>query len=263
MYQGCSIVNVEPCYCESKITVTTNFDIDPASVHDGTVQLFSKHDETNVNIELSVDRKNITIHVKSEIVPNTDYILRVFKIKGLLGEDLTAGIRRKVIFTSEIKDTPSILSPSNFEEVKNLKVTLATSKEGNASKQLEDKLYYIQIATDVAFYDIVMETKTEKNETDLKDLPAGQYYIRARIEKSYTDNRDFGKWSETVTFISLNFGLNNPEEEPDDTEPEYIEYVSVLNSPANGETPDSIIIEFSENIDPDSIEDILVIRRDI
>lgn len=265
MYQGHSIIEIQPCYCESKITVVANFDIDPESVNDSTVQLFSKNDGVNVNLDLIVDRKSIVINIKNEIVPNTDYILRVFNIKGLLGEDLTAGIRRKLVFASEIREVPLIMTPSDYEEVKDLKVVLTTLKESDEVEQIEDKMFFIQIATDVAFYDVVMETYSNKSETNLKDLIAGQYYMRARVEKVNDGKKDFGKWSESITFISLNFHLNEPGTPPEeeDTEPEYIEYVSIVDSPVNGETPETILIEFSGDINPDSIEEILVIRRDI
>lgn len=263
MYQSFSIVDVQTYFAENKINIIASFDIDPESVNDGTVQLFSKHDGVNVNLDLKVDRRTIVIDIKNEIVPNTEYILRVFNIKNRLGEDLTAGIRRKLVFRSEIREVPLIMTPSNYEEVKDLEVVLTTLKESNEVEEIEDKMYCIQIATDVAFYNIVMETCTDKETTNLKDLTAGQYYLRARIEKVKDGKKDFGKWSEIVTFVSINFDLNEPGVPPEDDEPEYIEYLSVINAPVNGETPDSILIEFSKDIDPDSIEDILVIRRDI
>lgn len=263
MYQGFSIINIEPSYAEQNIMVTTSFDIDPDSVNDSTVQLFSKVDGVNMNIDIKVHKKTITISPKSEIVPNTEYILRVFKIKNVLGDEVRAGIRRKITFKSEVKDIPCILTPSEHEEVHDLKVKLLIYNEDGTEKAINDETFFIQIAKDVAFIDVIMETSTNKKETNLKDLVMGQYYLRARVEKNIDGNKESGAWSKTVTFISLKQNIDEPCQPPEIDEPEYIEYVSVINIPANGETPETILIEFSGDIDPDSIEDIIVIRRDI
>lgn len=264
MYQGFSIIDIDVSYAEKKISVTTSVDIDPDSVNDSTIQLFSKEDGVNMNIDLTVHKKTISILPKSEIVPNAEYILRVFKIKNVLGEEVHAGIRRKLIFKSEVRDIPYILTPSEHEEIHDLKVSLVIHKEDATEKPIEDEIFFIQIAKDIAFIDIVMETTTNKNETNLKDLIMGQYYLRARIEKTIDGKKECGRWSETITFMSLRQTVDEPQHTPPEIdEPEYIEYVSVIDTPVNGETPETILIEFSGDIDPDSIEDIIVIRRDI
>ena len=259
MLQSFSIVDINTDFVDSKIDIIASFDIDPDTVNDGTIQLFSKHDMNNVNLDFEVNRKTITLYIKNEIVPNTDYILRVTNVKNLVGEPLPVGIRRKITFFSAVKEIPVIMSPSEYEEVKDLKVVLNTLKESNEDVQLEDKLYFIQIASDVAFYNIVMETQTDTETTNFKDLQAGQYYIRARVEIIKDGKKEIGKWSEIVTFISVNFDSCIC----DDNEPEYIEPVTLISVPVNGETPETILLEFSSDIDPDTIDDIIIIRRDI
>lgn len=263
MYQGFSIIDIDASYAENRILVTASVDIDPDSVNDSTIQLFSKKDGVNMNIDLVVHKKTISILPKGEIVPNAEYILRVFKIKNVLGEEVHAGIRRKLIFKSEVRDIPCILTPSEHEEVYDLKVSLVIHKEDATEKPIEDETFFIQIAKDIAFIDIVMETTTNRNETNLKDLVMGQYYLRARIEKNIDGKKEHGRWSEVITFISLKQTIDEPCTPPEIDEPEYIEYVSVVDTPVNGETPETILIEFSGDIDPDSIGDIIVIRRDI
>lgn len=260
MLQGFSIVEIKPYFADSKIDIIASFDIDPDTVNDSTVQLFSKNDMNNVNLDFEVNRKTITLYIKNEIVPNTDYILRITNVKNLVGEPLPVAIRRKLTFFSQVKEIPVVVSPSDYEEVKDLKVVLTTLKESNEDVQLEDKLYFIQIASDVAFYNVVMEAQTDKEVTHFKDLKAGQYYIRARVEQIKDGKKDIGKWSETATFISVSFDGDCG---CDDDEPEFIEEVSIISMPVNGETPETILLEFSTIIDPDSIDDILVIRRDI
>ena len=86
----------------------------------------------------------------------------------------------------------------------------------------------------------------------------GQYYIRARVES--TDRKEKGKWSDIITFISIN---NDTIDTPDDDAPIIIEDIDLVSLPVNGETPESILLEFSGEIDQDSIDNIIVIRRDI
>lgn len=266
MYQSFSVISIEPSFAEKSIMIHTSFDIDPTSVNEKTVKVYSKFDGTDSSVEYKVNKKSITILLKDEIVPNTDYILRITnEVKNILGDGLESGVRRKIVFSSGVREIPQILSPSNFEEISNLKVALTTLKEDEEVEDSEDNLYFIQIAKDVAFINIVFETTIEDKIADLKDLPIGQYYIRARVEQLKDGKRECGKWSETNTFVSTRQIVDDteyqPEPEPD--EPEYIEEIVLIDKPVNGETPESIIFEFSGEIDPEFIENIVVIRRDI
>lgn len=264
MYQGFSITTIQPSYANKSIMVTTSFDIDSTSVNDSTIKVFSKNDRADVDIDFVVDKKIITILLRTEIVPNTEYILRITNgVTNVLGDGLSSGVRRTVVFSSEIEKVPIIMSPSNYEEVNKVSVSLGTG----ADKTNDDAdMYFIQIARDVAFIEMVLETTTDRRKTDLKALENGQYYIRARVERVVDDKRMYGKWSEVVTFISFNKGQDSPgdtEDIFDPSEPEYFEEITIIDKPINGETPESILIEFSGEIDPDFIDNIIVIRRDI
>lgn len=265
MYQSFSIISVEPKFADKQIVIHASFDIDPASANDSTIRLFSKKDRTDVNIQYRIDQKVMTILLEEDIVPNTEYILRINNgLKNILGDGLSSGIRRSITFKSEVEEMPYILSPSEYEEVTDLRVRLAVTKESDSATLQDDKMYFIQISRDVLFIDVVTETTTDQNEINLKDLIAGQYYIRARVEKIVKGNKEVGRWSEVVTFISMNETVSEPgQDTPDVDEPEYFEEVYIVNQPSNGETPETILIEFSGEIDPDSIDNIIVIRRDI
>lgn len=264
MYQDFSVIAIDPNYAEKKVVINTSFDIDPDSVDERTIQLFSKANRCDANIDFEVKDKTITVLVKEDIVPNTNYIIKITGIKTILGDVLSTGVRRTITFKSMVREIPYIISPSDYEEIVDLKVTLKAILEDEEFESLEDKSYFIQIAEDVAFINVVLETRINESTVNLKNLKTGQYYIRARVEAFNEGNKDFGKWSETVSFISLNKAVE--EECPDDSEddePIFIEDISLVNKPANGETPESILLEFSGEVDPDFIDNIIVIRRDI
>lgn len=265
MYQSFSVISLQPIFAENKILISTSFDVDPTSVDESTIQLFSKAHKTESNIDFQVEGKLITVLITEDVVPNTDYIIKISGIKTILGDDLDAGVRRTLTFKSAVREIPLIISPSNYEELVDLKVTLKAILEDKEYDITADKTYFIQIAEDVAFINIVLETSTEESTVDLKNLKVGQYYIRARVEAINEDiGKDYGKWSETITFISINKSvIDEPEDPVDLNDPEYIEDVELIGIPIHGETPESILLEFSGPIDIDTVDNIVVIRRDI
>lgn len=263
MYQGFSVTSIHPNFGESMIEINTSFDIDPSSVNESTIQLFSKAHRTDSNIDFVVNGKKILVLIKEDIIPNTSYIVRIAGIKTVIGDELESGIRRTITFDSMVKEIPYIVTPANNEEIVDLKVTLKAMLEDKEFETIENKTYFIQIAKDVAFINLVLETSTPESTINLKDIEAGQYYIRARVESMIGSKKEHGKWSETITFISLK-GLvpDSPCDEEDDG-PIFIQDIDIVTYPQNGETPESILIEFSGEIDPDSIDKIIVIRRDV
>lgn len=265
MYQDFSVIAIEPNYAEKKIVVNTSFDIDPDSVDERTIQLFSKANRCDANIDFEVKDKTITVSIKEDIVPNTNYIIKITGIKTILGDVLVTGVRRTITFRSMVREIPYIISPSDYEEIVDLKVTLKAILEDEEFESLENKSYFIQIAEDVAFINVVLETRTSESTVNLKDLKAGQYYIRARVEAVTEGIKDFGKWSDVVSFISLKDLVHEEcqDEDKDDDEPIFIEDINLIGKPVNGETPESILLEFSGEVDPDFIDNIIVIRRDI
>lgn len=258
MYQNFSITGVNPDFAKNQIVVQASLDVEKDSVNDNTVELFSKTDGTYVNIEFKVDGKYIYVIIKNEIVLNSEYILRISKIKNILGEVMVSGIRRKIVFETEIKEIPTIISPNNYEVIEDLKISLNVDGKSSITS-LKDKSYFIQIADDVAFIDIKLETTISEDNTTLKDLEPGQYFIRARVIK----NKEVGLWSDTETFILKAKKEIDCKACCQTEDPEYIQYVSVIAFPSNGETPEDIVIEFDGEIDPSSLQEITIIRRDI
>ena len=99
---------------------------------------------------------------------------------------------------------------------------------------------------------------TDNQEFTSSELPAQkQYFLRVRTQ---TSEKDFGNWSETVTFTHIPQKNVVP-----DQEPIFEQDLEVLSSDDDGITPDSFIIEFNSELDPSSIDidDILVFRKPV
>lgn len=264
MYQSFSIVSIHQEYANKRIVVLASFDVDPSTVNESTIKVYSKNDKADVTTDFIVDNKTITILLKDEIVPNTGYVLRITDgVKSILGDSLDSGLRRTITFSSEVTQVPRIIAPANYQVTKSIDVELeVTNVKSN------DVLYQIQIARDIAFINIDIDTTVSNPKTSLQSIDDGQYYIRARIEKSLDGKPELGQWSEVSTFIlnknlDQNIGGNNSNDNVNDGFPEYIEEVQVISRPENGETPNSIIIEFNEDISPGFLDSIVVVRRDV
>ena len=253
MYQSFSILSIDKNCIDNTIEIIANFDIDPKSLNEQTVQLYNKSTKGFVNTDFKINGTNITVLIKDEIILNSEYIVNVTGIKTVTGMELSSGLRRSVIFTSSIKEETVIVTPINNEEINNLKVTLKAVLDDKEYFNLENKFYHIQIADDVAFINIIQETKTNNSENVLRIEKSDQYFIRARVET----NNDFGKWSQISSF----YFINNNNKEND--EPIIINDFTLIERPQNGETPESIILKFSDNIDQDCFDKIIVTRSDI
>ena len=142
--------------------------------------------------------------------------------------------------------------------------------ELNGNDTENDFNYLIQISDDVAFINIVRESIVGNDGQLIEEpLKEGQYFIKARIEKEINNKKEVGKWSKVITFISSSTIIkdeNNSDNKDDNdlsNEPEFIKEITLTGYPKNGETPNSIILEYSDKIDPNFKGEIFVIRRDL
>lgn len=251
MYQSFSVISIEPNFIEKKIIIDTSFDIDEDSVSVNTVSLLNKSTGEDCDLAYNTVRSTIIASIKNELIPNTEYVLKISQIKNVLGTVLPSTARKTFIYKSSVEDIPSIAKPSNYEEIYN--GTLAVKID---SKNIED-IFRVEISTDVAFIDIYKTTILSANETNINIDSLGQFYIRARIEKTIEGKTEVGKWSETSTFLYIN------KDTDDSLDPEFFETIELIDKPSNGVTPNTIMLEFSGNLNPLSQCEIFVVRRDI
>jgi hypothetical protein len=265
MYQDFSINAVLTDTKTKSIAIAATFDIDQTTVTDSNIQLVDIFNKNNTNITFEVVSKGFVVHLTEWPIPNKEYMIRIQNLKSVTGESLSAGVRRKVTFLSSICSTLEITYPSFNEEISDLKVSwketpvLVTDTLVNS--------YLIEISTENAFYNVLRSSEViGKNSLDLKDLPQGQYYVRGRVQQA----GEYGAWSETITFI-VKENTNSSPQIPGSTnnddaledEDIYKQPIRVVTTPDHGETPSSIIIEFDCEIDPDFLDNIIVIRRSI
>lgn len=246
------------------VTIACTMDIDPDTINDANVRLYSKTSRNDIEYVPKLNGKILTLELIDWPEPNLDYIIVIQQLKSVLGDDLVSGVRRKIIFESSICSKLEITYPAYDEVITDLKVAW---KEILASEEHEYfNSYYIEISTENAFHNVLKKVEvSDRNEIDLSELLNGQYYVRGRVQK---DN-EYGSWSEIITFIIGDKAakpgpiFDSGEEDQEEDEEIYTPEVKILTVPSNGETPESILIEFDCEIDPDYIEDIIVIRRSI
>lgn len=255
MYQDMAILSVDSFLDDKKILVSTNFDIDPKSVDISTFVLFNKQYSSEVLLKFNVIGKIIEAYIEDEIIPNSQYILRVSNIRNVLGEVLSSGITKSLIFKSIVTEKLEIVSPSEYEMIKDLTVKLNIVPDNNIPT--DGFFYRVQISKDMAFIDIKIDNVYINKDIIFQSIENSQYFIRARIEKL----QEVGQWSKTVSFVVNSNVIDNN----DDTtnEPIYFEEIKLIDSPMNGITPEKILLEFSGDIYPYNIDSIIITRRDI
>lgn len=247
MYQDINILSIENYFTDRKIIVFTNFDIDPTTVNNENIILFDKSNSTEMILDFIVKGKNIEIFIKEEVSANVTYIFKIQNIKNVIGEKITSGITKEIVFESSIKEIPNIISPSEYEELSKLVIKMSLDCEVKYNFK-----YAIQISNDMAFINSILETSTIENSIALSDIPDGQYFLRARIE-----NENVGRWSEIRSFIFKKII------DEDDSEPSYEEDIVVTIKPEDGETPKKICIYFSGDIYNSDDTIISITRRGI
>lgn len=284
MFQEFNIIDIIPNYADKTIKITTTFDIDPDSVNDSTISILNKHGGLQLGLSFYVDKKEISIFIKDEIVPNIEYYLRINNgLKTVIGDELRNGVRRRIVFKSAINKIPEILSPAYNQIINKLNVIVSGIDESvfeMPSLDDEDDVvkvkayYYIQISKDMAFINNVFDTMLFQDEGTFKLDEECQYYMRCRIEgKTSKGDKIVGPWGSTTTFVLAEIEddvLEDEKDKPDydyedapNIEPEFIEEIKILLEPENGCIPESFLFEFSEEIDPDFIDGITIIRRDV
>lgn len=243
-------------------TISVNFayDIDPTSITEETIQVMDRSTREIIDYDVIVDDRIVNITLKSWPEPNKEYLLTIEKLKNILGDVLASAIRKKIIFTSSITSTVNILNP-DFNEVINDIFVKWEEVKADETQELVNS-YFIEISSDTNFYNIERATLVqEKQEIILEKLEPGQYFIRMRVQK----NEQYGFWSEKVSFI---IETNSNDEsgaifDEDNNNPVFIQEIKLLCSPENGDTPETILLEFDCPINSDFLENIIVIRKEM
>lgn len=264
MYQDFRILAIEADIKKKSITIECNFDIDPETLSE--IELLDRNTRNTVGLRSEVKGKVISLVLTDWPSPNSEYIISIQKLKTVLGDELASGIRRKIIFKSSICSTVKVTYPAYDEVITDLKAAWIESVPDASLSKVDS--FYVEISTEIGFHNIRKKLEiVGRSELDLTELPDGQYYIRVRAQK----DGEYGTWSEVVTFVVGDspakpgpiFDPQDPSDEQPDIDDIYTPVIKIISMPEDGVTPTSILIEFDQEIDPDSIDDIIIIRRSI
>lgn len=260
MHQEFIVTTVNTDIRTKTITIDFTHDVDLASIDDSTIQIINRKTRDLVDYKVETSNKTITIILLEWPEPNQEYILKVEKLKNILGDLLVSGIRKKIIFESSLSALVKVVSPAFNEVINELVVKWIEEKTNPEATDVNS--YFIEISPDANFYNVAHQTiVTDQTEVTLSSLEKGQYFVRCRVQK----DEEYGFWSETITFLidktpEKPGAIFDPEEDND--EPIFIDDIHIIGQPKNGETPESILIEFDCEIDSDFLDSIIVIRRD-
>lgn len=272
MFREFSCSSISTDARNKSIILTMTSDIDEATVVGDNLQLLDCSTNAFVIIDYSVDGDKIIVTLPRFPVPNSKYTIVLHGIKDIVGNPLKRGTNYyNIEFESSIKTEVKFVSPAFSEEVDNLVFSLyeyIDEKDLDNEDQIElTGSFFIEVSTDNLFNNIIFTSELiGRNVLPVMELHNGQYYARARVQ-----NQDcYGNWSEVITFV-----VNNPDdtdkddtdsdidsdEESDDMDPIVYKPLTIVGVPRDGDDIDSFYIEFSDEVDPDSLENIEVYRR--
>lgn len=299
-----NVTSVDTDYSNKQITIHTTFTVEPKTVNRKNIEVATASSGTAVIYKLKVDDDKIIVTLKDWPELDDYYVVKIVDIKDKLDRELIHPITKQVMFKTDTKFKVEILSPNNNEAVTkqhnlvNFSIkqinpdgsetvkpmpgsdtlpSLPPNEEdtGKEEAMTEDELnvtYHFEFASDVAFFDIVKDYDTEYTEGYIQ-LDNGQYYMRCRV----IENEMNGDWSDTITFAVVSELCSEENEEISQSKKDYIDDImspvefflnddvfEIASYSNNGVTHPEFYIEFSKDIDAESLpESIIAYRRDL
>lgn len=261
MYQKFDVTNITACMQSKEVSIEMTMDVDASTVNTDTVFFANADDNRLLPYDLVVDKKTIRIQLKDWPSPNKEHLLMIRKeIMSVSELELGATYKRTIVFPSVITSTVVITSPSDHERIESLGITW--SLQANISSAPVSS-YYLEIADNAAFYNIVRSTTIyDRTSIILTDIPEGQYFVRVRAQ----NKTEYGLWSNAVSFLYQTAATNdyNAPQQDSSGEPVIIDDTLAV-SPERTEdnsTPASFVYTFSKPIDISKISGLTVTRRD-
>lgn len=258
---GITGINADLHTQDIEIAFSLHLDEDTLSAQNIILTVNDKGAQRVVPFELLVDERVVTLHLNEWAVPNQEYTLLIQPgVESVTGERLDSAVVRNFIFTSAVSSEVEIANPADFEKVSLIHIDWAETGKSPTGN------YYLEIAQDAAFYNIVRKTETSNTAYDTGDLDAGQYFVRVRAQNS---EQDYGCWSDVHTFlyapVSSDDGAIVPPDDSgadddgstsDDTTPsdgpvviiDKPDSFTIQTVPDNGITPPHFDFVFSSNI---------------
>lgn len=217
-----------------RIDFSLDLDEDTINLDNVILAVLDKGAQRMVPFELLVDGGTLFLKLNEWAVPNQRYTLLIQPgIESITGDKLDHAVMRNFTFPSEVTSEVNIKSPGDFERVKEAKFTW----EESGDKKIGN--FYLEIAKDSAFYDIVLRANTGESsyETELKEN--GQYFLRVRAQAGVDS---YGHWSDKKTFLLENTCSCECPDCPDNKE-------STSGDVTTGDKPDGPIV-IEDDTDP-------------
>lgn len=264
MVQEFVILTVEADLSQKKIIVTTNNKIDPNSIDTTVIEVMERETRTKVMFTTEIIDNVLEVTLSEWPQPNSSYIFYLKTLKNILGENVRAGIRRKIEFKSSIVEEVEILSPSMHETVKALDVKYAIKNNTDITSNINSYVH-IEVANDNTFNNIAESVNVldkDKSNVLITLKRSGQYFLRARLESNDSDTFQYSKWTNFISFIyGQEEAYDEVEEDlPNDYLPDYEDMSPVIDmivdfeidsNIVQGQTPKNILLIANKGLDED------------
>ena len=290
MHYEFSILDIYTTLHDKTVRILTTMDIQDRDI---VIELYEKKSREAVSFDSSVNGEELIVKFRDFPKVNTEYMITVTGLKSITDETLNHPVTRRLYFKSGIVSKAEIISPAFFEQVEEVNVIIkeiTTNDIGLDTSESDDGIlgndetvgsYYIEIATDNAFINKVAETMFEKESIRISLAEAGQYYMRARVQKhvehevrrELVGDIEYGNWGDIRTFTYKHIPLPNGDSfNEEDFIPDIentlepvidLDELKLIGFPEQGVTGESFIFEFNKPIDNLNIGDIFIIRKGI
>lgn len=212
-----------------RVLLKFSSDVDEETATDDNIYLMSRTAKAVVPVSIVVERCFIYMNLLKWAAPNEEYSLVVGTgLQNLVGESFESTPPVVFTFKSAITSDVKILYPVNHMGLSDVALKW---KEINKDSSGYVGSFYIEIATENAFYNVVYKTTVDNSAEKTNDnvysiilselTEDKQYYVRIRAEK----DGEYGSWSEVVTFSKKQDTQETiPDVDEDSTGPTIIDY---------------------------------------
>lgn len=188
-----------------RVILKFSSDVDEETATADNIYLMNRTAKAVVPVNIVVNRCFVYLELLKWAVPKEEYSLVIGSgLQNIVEESFEATPPVVFTFESKITSDVKILYPVNHMDLTEVALKW---KEINSDKDAEYVgSFYIEIALENAFYNIVYKTTVDKSteisadniySVILTELTEDkQYYVRIRAEK----DGEYGAWSDTITF---------------------------------------------------------------
>jgi hypothetical protein len=257
MYQKFTVLDIRVVTNSKQITIEFSNDINDTTIDGRSIYLYRKSNGDSVALSYIVDGNTVIANIVGDILFNEEYEIIVnTNVLNIYDSCLELVTRETVIFSSIITNTVNIVSPVKDEVLD--KCLIKWEEIASENNSLFNS-YEVEVSTDIGFKKLLSSVHIkDKNEVILKIAHKSlQYFARVRV---VGDDNTYGNWSNHVVF-ELDDNYFAKSNDSDDDEPLFEQDYEIISLPEQGMTCDRFIIEFECDIDPDSVEDNIIVTK--